>query len=67
MNLQTVGLNTVYSAFLTYSMKQSPWEANWFAASQEIPWILWNPKIHSQVPTTCPVIYSAYCMEYELH
>ena len=29
---------------LTYSMVQSPsWEANWFAASQEIPRILWNP------------------------
>ena len=31
---------------LTYSMVQSPsWEANWFAASQEIPRILWNPKV----------------------
>ena len=31
---------------LTYSMEQSPsWEANWFAASQEIPRILWNPKV----------------------
>jgi hypothetical protein len=30
---------------LTYSMEQSPsWEANWFAASQEIPRGLWNPK-----------------------
>ena len=28
-------------------MVQSPsWEANWFAASQEIPHILWNPKVH---------------------
>ena len=28
-------------------MVQSPsWEANWFAASQEIPRISWNPKIH---------------------
>jgi hypothetical protein len=32
---------------LTYSMVQSPsWEANWFAASQVIPRILWNPKVH---------------------
>jgi len=32
---------------LTYSMMQSPsWEANWFAASQEIPRISRNPKIH---------------------
>jgi hypothetical protein len=30
---------------LTYSMQQSPsWEANRFAASQEISRILWNPK-----------------------
>ena len=32
---------------LTYSMVQSySWEANWFAASQEIPRISWNPKVH---------------------
>ena len=35
------------SALLTYSMVQSPsWAANWFATSQEIPCILWNPKVH---------------------
>jgi hypothetical protein len=28
-------------------MVQIPsWEANWFEASQEIPHILWNPKVH---------------------
>ena len=32
---------------LTYSMVQSPsWAANWFAASQEIPRISGNPKVH---------------------
>jgi len=32
---------------LTYSMVQSPsWEANWFAASQKIPRISPNPKVH---------------------
>ena len=32
---------------LTYSMVQSPcWAANWFAASQEIPCISRNPKVH---------------------
>ena len=32
---------------LTYTMVQSPsWEANWFPASQEIPRISRNPKVH---------------------
>jgi len=32
---------------LTHCMEHSPsWEANWFAASQGIPHILWNPKVH---------------------
>ena len=31
----------------TYSMVQSPsWEGNWFAATQEIPRISRNPKVH---------------------
>jgi hypothetical protein len=30
-------------------MEQSPWEANRFAASQEIPHILWNPKIYYRI------------------
>ena len=43
---------------LTYSMVQSlSWEANWFAASQEIPRISRNPKVHYRThkrpPTIC--------------
>ena len=35
---------------LTYSMVQSPsWEANWFAASQEIPRISRNPNVFIQL------------------
>jgi len=38
---------TAYTYLLTYSMVQSPsWEVNWFAASQEIPRISRNPKVH---------------------
>ena len=37
----------LFDYLFTYSMVQSPtWEANWFAASQEIPPISRNPKVH---------------------
>jgi len=42
---------------LTYSMVQSPSsEANWFAASQKIPRISWNPKVHYRTHKRPPPI-----------
>ena len=47
MVLLTYLLTHLLTYLLTYSMVQSPsWEANWFAASQEIPLISRNPKDH---------------------
>ena len=42
----TISFKAMYTYLLTYSTVQSPWEANWSAASQEIPRISQNPKVH---------------------
>ena len=43
MSLVAVAIVTY---LLTYSMEQGPsWKASWFAAGQEIPRVLWNPKV----------------------
>jgi len=40
-------LQSMLARIRTYSIVQGPsWEANWFAASQEIPRISRNPKVH---------------------
>jgi len=42
---------------LTHSMEQSPsWEANHFAANQEIPLILWNLKFHYHIHKCLPPV-----------
>ena len=42
-----------------YSMVQNPsWEANWFAASQEIPRISRNPKVHYRTHKPPPPVLS---------
>ena len=47
----------ILTYLLTYSIAQSPsWEANWFAASQEIPRISRNPKVHYRTHKPPPAV-----------
>ena len=46
-NFVVIQIGAVLTYLLTYSMEQnSSWEANWFSASQEIPRVSRNPKVH---------------------
>ena len=48
---------TLLTYLLTYSMVQSSsWEANWFAASQEIPRISRNPNVHYRTHNRPPPV-----------
>jgi len=45
-----------FTSILTYSMEHSPLEANRFAATQEIPSILWNTKVHYRIHKCLPPV-----------
>ena len=48
---------TLLTYLLTYSLEQSPsWKAKRFSASQEIPRILWNPKVHHRIHKRSPSV-----------
>jgi hypothetical protein len=50
-------LTYLFTYLLIYSMKQNPsWEANLFSASQDIPCILWNPKVHFHITKWLPLV-----------
>ena len=58
---------TLITYLLTHSMVQSPsWEANWSAASQEIPRISRNPKVHYRTHK-CPPPVSILGQPYLVH
>ena len=47
----------VFTYLLIYSIVQSPsWDANWFAASQEIPLISRNAKVHYRTHKRTPPV-----------
>jgi hypothetical protein len=52
--------NYLLTYLLTYSIQHNiSWEANRFTANQEIPCILWNPKIHYRIhkcPQPVPIL-----------
>ena len=57
-NKQKTNSNAETIPLFTYSVEHIPsWEASWFTASQEIPCILWNPKVHYHVDMSQPLVH----------
>ena len=58
--VQIYPTSVLYTHLFSYSIKQSPsWEANRFAASQEIPRISRKPKVHyrkHKYPSPAPIL-----------
>jgi len=42
-------ITNLLTYLFTYSVEQSPSEASRFSVSQEVPRILWNPKVHYRI------------------
>ena len=57
INYHTISKYMYLTEWLTYSMEQSPsWEVNQFSASQKIPPILWNLKVHYHIHKCQPPV-----------